>query len=76
MRIVKANDHHFGKDHPVDHPSGEIVPTTLRLSVAVDGSVVWIVDRKSVPLQLEREEAIELMGLLQKLYPLDSLGQV
>jgi hypothetical protein len=59
--------HHFGKKGGWGH-------TQAYVDITKDESQVWIHDRHRVASVFNKEEAIELMRILQKTYLLDALG--
>ena len=75
-RNVAYNDHHFGEEQKVKAPGVKAAILRLKLSISEDSSVVWILDRYGSGVQMSREEALEMMTILNRAFPLDALGQV
>jgi hypothetical protein len=74
-RNVRYVDHPFGKEWPVrDHAPN--APRQLKISISEDNSCVWLCDREGSGVQMDREEALEMMAILNREFPLDVLGQV
>lgn len=51
-------------------------PSKLKLTVDEDEECFWIHNRRSSSVSMTKSEVAELLGLLQKLLPLDALSQI
>jgi hypothetical protein len=75
-RMVGIDRHSFGEPHDVIVPGGlDKKHQQLGLVITKDKEVLWVTGRRDEEIQMTREEALELMELLQRTYPLDSLGR-
>lgn len=75
-KFIDFDTYYFGEKHDVRVPAAKTKKDQqLSLSVASDGETLWLQGRRDELLQMSREEALEMMDLLHKLYPLDSLGR-
>ena len=74
-KIVPCEDIPFGKWFSRPKERG-LQKSQLHLTVAGDDDIFWISDRMGHAMRLDRAELLELLTMLNKRMPLDSLGSI
>ena len=74
-KIVPCEDLPFGKWVSRPKENG-LEKSRLHITVAGDNAIFWITDRRGHAIQMDKSEVLELLTILNKRMPLDSLGAI